>query len=112
MSASPSSPLAPPRVVDPGGNRYKPISASLPKRDFQQHEPPLNAHEFYASYDPSIGVGTALFLMTFFALLVGQVAIKWAVKKIRYLFAWRACNVHKWQQLPSSDRVKRSGRQV
>jgi hypothetical protein len=90
------------------GNRWKP-NVMLAKRDFQNHREVTSAVDFYAQYDPTVGVGTAVFLLSFFALLVAQVLMQLLVRKLKYLFAWRACNVIQWKRLPTA---KRTGRQV
>lgn len=86
------------------GNEWAP-NALLKKRDFQEEaNPPRTTEEFYARYDPSVGVGTAAFLVGFIGVIFAQACLKWSYKKYVYLSLWRQCNIGKWQHVEAPKR--------
>lgn len=63
----------------------KPIpKPAPPKRDFQDANPPKTLDDWYARYDPSVGMGIALTLGILLFYLLSKVAVKWVWKRIKF----------------------------
>lgn len=52
------------------------------KRDFQEQNPPKTPEEFYATYDPSIGWGTGMFLCSAMLMLIIYCMIKFLYRRV------------------------------
>uniref|UniRef100_A0A0N4ZU44 Col_cuticle_N domain-containing protein n=1 Tax=Parastrongyloides trichosuri TaxID=131310 RepID=A0A0N4ZU44_PARTI len=53
------------------------------KRDFMDINPEKTADDFYKKYDPMIGIGTAVILITFFILITIKSLTKYILRKIK-----------------------------
>lgn len=56
------------------------------KRDFMDSNPPKSNEDFYRNYDPWIGIGTAIILALFFALIAMKICLRWL---LRSATVWR-----------------------
>ncbi|KAL3091744.1 hypothetical protein niasHT_024326 [Heterodera trifolii] len=61
----------------------QPFCRAPDKRDFMEYEPAKTANDFYKSYDPMVGVGTAAILLLFIALLTAKSFLRWTIKQWR-----------------------------
>ncbi|RCN51680.1 hypothetical protein ANCCAN_02350 [Ancylostoma caninum] len=53
------------------------------KRDFMEVNPPRSEKDFYAAYDPMVGIGTAIVLMMFFFVVTVKSCVRYAIRKWR-----------------------------
>ncbi|CAI4226624.1 unnamed protein product [Auanema sp. JU1783] len=51
------------------------------KRDFMEVHPPRSEEDFYKSYDPMIGIGTAMTLIIFFFLITVKACARYLTRK-------------------------------
>jgi hypothetical protein len=93
------------------GNSWAP-NEMLKKRDFQDPHPARNMAEFYAQYDPNVGIVTALFLIGFMCFIMAQIGIKWTVKKVNYLKMLRVYNRDNWRLITPPAKETTTPKQV
>ncbi|KAK6740506.1 hypothetical protein RB195_008770 [Necator americanus] len=53
------------------------------KRDFMEVNPPRTEKDFYTTYDPWVGIGTAIVLAMFFFVVTVKSCVRYVVRKWR-----------------------------
>lgn len=68
-----------------GQLRCAPHCKSPEKRDFMDVSPEKSESDFFRSYDPMVGIGTAAILVLFIFLITIKSFVKWIIRKIQIL---------------------------
>uniref|UniRef100_A0A1I7X7S2 FXYD domain-containing ion transport regulator n=1 Tax=Heterorhabditis bacteriophora TaxID=37862 RepID=A0A1I7X7S2_HETBA len=53
------------------------------KRDFMEVNPPRSERDFFADYDPWVGIGTAIVLSLFFFVITIKSCVRYTLRKWR-----------------------------